>query len=229
MANDGAHILIVDDDERMRALLGRFLANNGFLVTQAESAEDAAAKMAVMHFDLLVLDVMMPGQDGFSFAAALRAKGEGVPIILLTARSETEDRISGLQSGADDYLTKPFEPRELVLRIQAILKRSSRPEPEQQIREVRFGDYLFDTLKGELSRQGEIVPLTTGEAGLMRILCRKPGSTVSRAALADGSSGGESRAVDVQITRLRRKIEDDPRNPRYLQTVWGEGYVLWTD
>lgn len=239
MSAEQPHLLVIDDDERIRSLLTRYLTGNaGFLVTGADSAEDAAAKLALVSFDLLVVDVMMPGQNGFDFVAALRKTGNTVPVILLTARGEAEDRITGLESGADDYLAKPFEPRELVLRIQAILTRSRRPAPSPTARPLRFGDFQFDIVRGELKRGDEIVALTTGEAGLLRVLARRPGVTVPRGDLADGSGGlagtanasaSESRAVDVQITRLRRKIEEDPRNPRFLQTVWGEGYVLWAE
>jgi two-component system phosphate regulon response regulator OmpR len=172
---------------------------------------------------------MMPGQNGFEFVREQRNRGNVVPVILLTARGEAEDRIQGLETGADDYLPKPFEPRELTLRINAILKRAARPAPAAAAAPVRFGDFSFDSVRGELKRGEDVVPLTTGEAQLLRILVRTPGKTVPRAALADPATPGESRAVDVQITRLRRKIEADPRTPRYLQTVWGEGYVLWTE
>ncbi|MFN4165129.1 MAG: response regulator [Ferrovibrio sp.] len=223
------HILIVDDDERIRSLLTRYLTGQNFRVTGAEDAADAAAKLASVSFDLLIVDVMMPGQNGFDFVAELRRKQNHVPVILLTARGEAEDRITGLETGADDYLPKPFEPRELTLRINSILKRAARPAPAATSAAVRFGEFSFDAVRGELKRGEDIIPLTTGEAQLLRVLARNPGTTIPRAALADPASGGESRAVDVQITRLRRKIETDPRNPRYLQTVWGEGYVLWAE
>lgn len=223
------HILVIDDDERIRTLLSRYLAGQGFRVTSAEDAADAASKLAAVSFDLLIVDVMMPGQNGFELVRSLRNKQNPVPVILLTARGEAEDRIQGLETGADDYLPKPFEPRELTLRINAILKRAARPAPQATALPIRFGDFSFDSVRGELRRGEEAVPLTTGEAQLLRVLARAPGQTVPRAALADSDTPGESRAVDVQITRLRRKIEADPRNPRFLQTVWGEGYVLWTE
>lgn len=223
------HILVVDDDERIRVLLVRYLTGQNYRVTSAEDAADAADKLASVSFDLLIVDVMMPGQNGFDFVQDLRKRGNTVPVILLTARGEAEDRIKGLETGADDYLPKPFEPRELTLRINAILKRAARPAPVPPTIATRFGDFNFDAVRGELKRGDELVPLTTGEAQLLRILARSPGQTVPRAALADPATTGESRAVDVQITRLRRKIETDPRNPRFLQTVWGEGYVLWTE
>ena len=224
-----AHIQVVDDDERIRTLLARYLPGQNYRVTTAEDAADAADKLTSVSFDLLIVDVMMPGQNGFDFVADLRRRGNAVPVILLTARGEAEDRIRGLETGADDYLPKPFEPRELTLRINAILKRAARPAPVPPTITTRFGDFSFDAVRGELKRGEELVPLTTGEAQLLRILARSPGQTVQRAALADPATAGESRAVDVQITRLRRKIEADPRNPRFLQTVWGEGYVLWTE
>ncbi|MFC3677864.1 response regulator [Ferrovibrio xuzhouensis] len=223
------HILVVDDDERIRTLLARFLTGQSFRITTAEDAADAAAKMTAVAFDLLVVDVMMPGQDGFEFVAALRQRQNHVPVILLTARGEAEDRIRGFETGADDYLPKPFEPRELVLRINAILKRAALPAPAPVAQTIRFGDFVFDLVRGELKRDGTPIALTTGEAQLLRILGRSPGITVPRAALSEPGVAVESRAVDVQITRLRRKIEADPRNPRYLQTVWGEGYVLWLE
>lgn len=223
------HILVVDDDERIRTLLARYLTGQNYRVTSAENAADAADKLTSISFDLLIVDVMMPGQNGFDFVADLRKRGNAVPVILLTARGEAEDRIKGLETGADDYLPKPFEPRELTLRINAILKRAARPAPVPPTITTRFGDFSFDAVRGELKRGDDVVPLTTGEAQLLRILARSPGQTVPRAALADPATAGESRAVDVQITRLRRKIEADPRNPRFLQTVWGEGYVLWTE
>lgn len=240
MDTEQPHLLVVDDDERIRSLLARFLTGNGYRVTSAESAEDAWPKLAPVHYDLLIVDVMMPGKSGFEFVTDLRGQGNPVPVILLTARSEAEDRIKGLETGADDYLPKPFEPRELLLRVQAILKRSNRPAPASASQPIRFGDFRFDVVRGELRRGEDIVPLTTGEAGLLRVLARNPGVTVPRIALADSgpnignpgpgnAAANESRAVDVQITRLRRKIEDDPRNPRFLQTVWGEGYVLWAE
>lgn len=229
MDHSEPHILVVDDDERIRTLLARFLTGQSFRITTAEDAADAAAKMTAIAFDLLVVDVMMPGQDGFEFVAALRQRQNHVPVILLTARGEAEDRIRGFETGADDYLPKPFEPRELVLRINAILKRSALPAPAPAAQTIRFGDFVFDLVRGELKRDGTSIALTTGEAQLLRILGRSPGTTVPRAALSEPGVAVESRAVDVQITRLRRKIEADPRNPRYLQTVWGEGYVLWLE
>ncbi len=222
------HLLVVDDDTRLRALLQRYLSENGYRVTVAANAEEARAHLEGLAFDLLILDVMMPGKNGIELAQDLRT-GSQVPILMLTAMSEPQDRIKGLQSGADDYLAKPFEPQELLLRIQAILRRTSRPGEAAQNGLVRFGDFVFDLTRGELTQGGEIVALTSSEAALLRIFARSPGMTVTRADLARQAGNAESRAVDVQVTRLRRKIEPDPKAPRYLQTIWGEGYVLWTD
>ena len=226
MGEGTAHLLVVDDDTRLRALLQRYLSASGFRVTTATGAADARAKLAAMSFDLLIVDVMMPGELGTDLLASLRRSNQ-VPVLMLTAMSEAGDRIKGLESGADDYLAKPFEPQELVLRIGAILRRAR--APAAGTRPVRFGDFVFDADKGELLRADAQVRLTAGETALLRILARNPGVTVARAALAEGAGGGAGRAVDVQITRLRRKIEGDPKMPRHLQTVWGQGYVLWAE
>lgn len=228
MADDDPHLLVVDDDSRLRTLLRKFLQENGFRVTLAGDAEEARAKMQGLAFDLIVLDRMMPGESGVDFAQRVRL-ADNVPILMLTAMGEPEDRIAGLQSGVDDYLAKPFEPRELLLRVQSILRRSSASERIQAPQAVRFGEFGFDLRKGELTRDGEVIALTTGEAALLRVFARAPGVTISRAELTRETGSAEGRAVDVQVTRLRRKIETDPKNPRYLQTVWGEGYVLWPD
>jgi two-component system phosphate regulon response regulator OmpR len=227
------HLLIVDDDARLRDLLRKFLSDRGFLVTVAADAADAGAKLASLAFDLLVLDVMMPGETGVDFTKRLR-KNSTVPILLLTARGEAQDRIAGLASGADDYLPKPFEPDELLLRIRAILRRA--PPPVEAPAEIRFGPYLFDPAREELTdtKKGDIddriVRLTAAEASLLKVLAARPGAVVSREDLLKQSRiSGNERTVDVQVTRLRRKIETDPRLPRYLQTVRGEGYVLRTD
>ncbi len=228
MADDDPHLLVVDDDSRLRTLLRKFLQENGFRVTLAADAEEARAKLAGLAYDLIVLDRMMPGETGTEFASRLRLS-DPVPILMLTAMGESEDRITGLQAGVDDYLAKPFEPRELLLRIQSILRRALPADRPAGTAIVRFGAFQFDPRKAELSRDGEVVPLTTGEAALLRVFARAPGVTIKRADLTRETGGAEGRAVDVQITRLRRKIEADPRAPRYLQTVWGEGYVLWPD
>ena len=234
---DASHLLIVDDDERIRQLLKRFLQKNGFLVTAAPDAARARRLLAGLAFDLIVLDVMMPGEDGVSLCRELRAR-LGVPVLLLTARGETSDRILGLEAGADDYLSKPFDPKELLLRINAILRRAApEPLPPPATKQVlRLGAMRYDVERGELSRgEGEPLRLTATEAGLMRILAADPGATVTRTRLIEeaGPRGAptlaQERAVDVQITRLRRKIEPDPRQPRYLQTVRGAGYRLAPD
>jgi two-component system phosphate regulon response regulator OmpR len=223
------HLLIVDDDERIRGLLQKFLIKNGFLVTAARDAAHARRLLAGLEFDMLVLDVMMPGEDGVSLTRDLRSR-LGTPILLLTAKGETSDRIAGLEAGADDYLAKPFEPKELLLRINAILRRTPAPVTVKAPKVLNFGPVRYDVDRGELWRGEELVRLTATEAALMRILAAKPGEAVTRSALVDDlSRGGEQtqeRAVDVQITRLRRKVEPDPKMPRYLQTVRGAGYML---
>lgn len=224
---DGApHLLVVDDDARLRELLRRYLSSSGFRVTTAGDAAEAGARLEGIDFDLLIVDVMMPGKSGTDFLADLRRRSN-VPVLMLTAMGEPADRIKGLESGADDYLAKPFEPKELVLRVNAILRRAQAPAAPAG--EVRFGPYRFDPAKGELHKGEQVVYLTSGEAALLRVFARRPGATVTRAELAERTGSGEGRAIDVQITRLRRKIEKDPKAPRWLQTVWGEGYVLWAD
>ncbi|WP_421790719.1 response regulator [Hyphobacterium sp.] len=219
------HILVVDDDDRIRDLLKRFLEQRSFRVSVAEDAAKAQGKMRSMEFDLIVLDVMMPGMDGFELTQAVRETRE-TPILLLTARGEAEDRIKGLSLGADDYLAKPFEPEELVLRINSILRRM-RPSATEP-RKVRFGGFEFDISNGALNNGADRVRLTGGEETLLKALARTVGETVSRYDLSELTGGGE-RAVDVQMTRLRRKIELDPRQPVYLQTIRGEGYKLIAD
>lgn len=228
MNDDLPHILVVDDDTRLRGLLQKFLSENGFRVSTASDAADARSHLAGLDFDLIILDVMMPGESGFDFAAALRTSST-VPILMLTAMVEPEDRIAGLEKGADDYLAKPFEPRELLLRIRNILRRVVLPEVVVPVA-VRMGDATYDPERERLSRSGRAVRLTSIEAALLNALSEKPGSILSREELIErtGASGG-GRAIDVQVTRLRRKIEPDPRFPRYLQTVRGRGYVLRPD
>jgi two-component system phosphate regulon response regulator OmpR len=224
---EGAHILVVDDDSRLRDVLRRFLVQHGYTVTTAADAADADAKLAALSFDLGVLDVMMPGESGLDLLKRIRRTSR-MPILLLTARGEPSDRIAGLAGGADDYLAKPFEPDELVLRIQAILRRAPPPAPPAP-EAVAFGPFRFALARDELTRDGQTVKLTTAEASLLRALAERAGEPVPREALIANSriSGGE-RTIDVQVTRLRRKIEDDPREPRWLQTVRGAGYVLRT-
>ncbi|MEH7828147.1 response regulator [Gemmobacter denitrificans] len=232
-----AHLLVVDDDERIRGLLQKFLIRNGFLVTVAKDAPQTRRLLAGLEFDMIILDVMMPGEDGIALTRDLRAK-LNVPILLLTAKGETQNRIEGLEAGADDYLVKPFEPKELLLRINAILRRVPAVKPEQAGPKVlHLGEVRYDMERGELWRGTDPVRLTATEAQLMRIFAAQPGEPVSRERLVgdlgpdDGpdSDKSQERAVDVQITRLRRKIEADPKQPRYLQTVRGAGYMLQPD
>ncbi len=227
VSDDAPHLLVVDDDRRIRSLLSRYLVNEGYRVTTAETAGDARAKLRGLSFDLLILDVMMPGETGFDLATDLRSNPEvsGVPIIMLTALSEAESRIRGLEIGADDYIAKPFEPRELSLRIANILKRQP-PAAAAIIETVRFGEYVFHLARGELMRGDEIVHITDRERDMLRLLAANPGETVPRLALGGGGNASNERAVDVQVNRLRRKIERDSTNPRFVQTVRGIGYRL---
>ncbi len=227
-----AHLLIVDDDELIRGLLQKFLIRNGFLVSVARDASQARRILGGLEFDLIVMDVMMPGEDGVSLTSDMR-KRMATPIILLTARGEAANRIDGLEAGADDYLVKPFEPRELLLRINAILRRVPVVKPAEPVRQfLHLGAVRYDLDRGEMWRGEAPVRLTATEAALMRVFAAAPGVAISRDKLV-GEAGAEDaaqeRAVDVQITRLRRKIEDDPKVPRYLQTVRGEGYMLQPD
>lgn len=232
-ADNAAHILVVDDDRRLRELLRKYLSENGFFVTVAEDAASAAAKLAGLEFDLLVLDIMMPGETGLEFASAQRAKGFATPILMLTAMGDADDRIGGLEAGADDYLVKPFEPRELLLRINNILKRRPvQAPPPAAPRIMRFGSWRWNPEREELVSDGGLEPrmLTTAEVSLMRVLALRPGEIVSRDELIERSAvTGNARTVDVQVVRLRRKLDDDARQPRYLVTVRGEGYVLRPD
>lgn len=217
------HILAVDDDPRLLELLQRYLRQNDYLVTTAADAAQARLHMQHIAFDLIVLDVMLPDQNGMHLTRELRRSSD-IPILLLTARGDPEDRIAGLEVGADDYLVKPFEPRELLLRIAMILRRR---QPASDNVVVTFGPFLFDLNTLELTSRGETIHLTSGEASLLRLLATEPGKSISRAELSARSNfSGSDRAVDVQIVRLRRKLEEDPRQPRYLLTMRGEGYVL---
>jgi two-component system phosphate regulon response regulator OmpR len=223
-ADDAPHLLVVDDDRRIRDLLSRFLATEGYRVSTADNAAEARAKLNGLHFDLLILDVMMPGESGFDLAKSLRSTSS-VPILMLTARDETALRIEGLQIGADDYVAKPFEPRELSLRIGNILKRAQ-PAAPAPVESVRFGEFVFHIARGELRRGEEIVRLTDRERDMLRVLAATPGETVPRLSLAGNDAAANERAVDVQVNRLRRKIERDPANPLFVQTVRGIGYRL---
>ncbi|MEL6607396.1 MAG: response regulator [Pseudomonadota bacterium] len=232
-----AHLLIVDDDERIRQLLQKYLMRNGFLVSAARDAAHARRVLSGLDFDLIVLDVMMPGEDGVSLCRDLRAERE-TPILLLTAKSETADRIAGLEAGADDYLAKPFEPQELLLRINAILRRVPQEEAKAALPKVlHLGTLRYDVEASELWQGDARVRLTATEVQLMRIFSGRTGEPISRGNLVEelgraGAGGGgqaQERAVDVQITRLRRKLEADPKQPRYLQTVRGAGYMLQPD
>lgn len=233
LTQNDAHLLIVDDDERIRTLLQQFLSRNGFWTTAARDAGHARRLLEGLDFDLIVMDVMMPGDDGITFTKELRERME-TPILLLTAKGESTDRISGLEAGADDYLPKPFEPKELLLRINAILRRV--PQSEDIIEKpktLQLGEFRYDIDRGELWEGETLVRLTATEVALLRIFSSKPGEAISRAKLVEdlGRDKGQAqeRAVDVQITRLRRKIESDPKQPRYLQTVRGAGYMLAPD
>ena len=225
---DKPHILVVDDDTRLRELLRTFLSKNGFRVTVASQAAEARERLGVLDFDLIVLDVMMPGQTGLDFATEIR-RNDDVPILMLTAMGETKDRIAGLETGVDDYLGKPFEPRELLLRIQNVLKRNrpvAAPTGEPQ-RIVSFGPFQFDHELGELTNKGKRLPLTDAETALLRVLSTRLGDVLSRETLCKSLGVAvNERAIDVQVTRLRRKIEPDPSFPRYLRTVRGQGYRL---
>ncbi|HTZ72257.1 MAG TPA: response regulator transcription factor [Acetobacteraceae bacterium] len=224
-----AHILVVDDDTRLRGLISRYLAENGFRVSTAGNAAEARDKLGFLQPDAMVLDVMMPGESGLSLTASLRADETTVPILMLTARGAPEDRIAGFESGADDYLGKPFEPRELLLRLRAMLRRAAPPPViPTQSGPVRLGRLEFDVTRAELSGPQGVIHLTGGESALLAALANRPNEVLSREDLTaslEMDDTGE-RAIDVQVTRLRRKIETDPREPRFLHTVRGRGYVL---
>jgi two-component system phosphate regulon response regulator OmpR len=223
-ADDAPHLLVVDDDRRIRDLLSRFLSTEGYRISTADSAQTARAKLASLSFDLLILDVMMPGETGFEFARDIR-KTSGVPILMLTARDAAESRITGLEIGADDYLSKPFEPRELSLRIANILKRA-KPAASPPVEYLRFGQFVFHIGRAELRKGDEVIRLTDREREMLSVLAATPGETVPRLALAGNGGSANERAVDVQVNRLRRKIEHDPANPLIVQTVRGIGYRL---
>jgi two-component system phosphate regulon response regulator OmpR len=227
---DNCHILVVEDDPRLRERLARYLAGEGFRVTAAGDAAEARTQLRAINPDLMVLDVMMPGENGLDLTQSLRLEqSHELPILLLTARSAPEDRIAGFEAGADDYLGKPFEPRELVLRIRALLRRAPPPPAvAAPTGPVRIGEAEFDVARGELRDTGGPIRLTGGEAALLTALARKPNEVLSREEIADalGMDDSGERAIDVQVVRLRRKIEADPREPRFLHTVRGRGYIL---
>lgn len=226
---DEAHILVVEDDGRLRERLARYLAGEGFRVATAVDSADARGRLRSLAFDLLVLDVMMPGESGLDLIQSLRVQGHAdLPVLLLTARGAPEDRIAGFEAGADDYLPKPFEPRELVLRIRALLRRAPAPQQEVRPSPVRIGKAFFDLERGELRDADGPIRLTGGEAALLTALARKPNEVLSREDIAEalGMDDSGERAIDVQVVRLRRKIEADPREPRFLHTVRGRGYML---
>lgn len=226
LPDNAPHILVVDDDQRIRDLLTRYLHENGFRVTPASDAVSARSAMRGLSFDLVILDVMMPGESGLSLARELKKSSE-IPICMLTARSDAGDRIEGLEAGVDDYVPKPFEPRELLLRLKNILRRGVSRESSGD--EIRMGEYVFHIGRGELKKGEETIKLTERERDLLRQFAQRPGTPVARHELASDDSTGSERAIDVQINRLRRKIELDPSNPVYLQTVRSKGYILYTD
>ena len=229
LPDDAPHILVVDDDRRLRELLTRYLSDNGFRVSAARDTQDARAALSAMQFDGLIVDVMMPGENGFDFAKHIRQSSD-VPIMMLTARSDADNRVMGLEIGVDDYLGKPFEPKELLLRICAMLRRANQAPPPvgPTTGPVQLGALLFDPGRGELRGSSGIIRLTAGEAALLGALASRPNETLTREDIArtlDMDEAGE-RAIDVQVTRLRRKIEADPREPRFLHTIRGRGYTL---
>lgn len=226
MENNSAHILVVDDDNRLRSLLQRFLRDNGFYVSVAKNAAEARERLRDYKFDLLIVDIMMPEETGLEFLEKLRRESS-MPVIMLTAMGETEDRIAGLETGADDYLPKPFEPKELVLRIKNILRRTPQ-ENLQAVEKLNLGLCSYDMAKKELlTKQGAVIHITPVEQAMLNVLGQKSGQIFTREKLAEILGAGQSpRSIDVQITRLRKKIEKDSKNPRYLQTVRGKGYML---
>lgn len=225
------HILVIDDDERLRLLLFKFLEENGFLVVTAENALDAREKLKHLDFDLIVMDVMMPGEDGVSLTQSLKSEKLATPIILLTALGDIGDRIKGLEAGADDYLPKPFEPKELLLRINAILKRTIPRDSAGKSKDYYLGEFKFDTERGELvNKDGSRLPLTQVESTLLKALFSKNGEIISREELAISCGiDASERTIDVQVTRLRKKVEEDSKMPKYIQTIRGRGYVLRVD
>lgn len=224
--SEAPHLLVVDDDDRIRDLLKRYLGREGYRVTVAASAASARKLLATLDFDLAIFDVMMPGESGFDLLEGIRGQGIKSPVLLLTARGETTDRIEGLKRGADDYLAKPFEPEELALRISAILRRTHvEPVPD----EIEMSGLVFNAQRGELTEGDRRIRLTEAELQLLSMLASRAGDPVSREELASKSAGSTERSIDVQVTRLRRKIEPDPKQPVHIQTVRGVGYRLMPD
>lgn len=226
LPDNAPHVLVVDDDQRIRDLLGRYLFESGFRVTTASDSATARASMRGLSFDLVILDRMMPGEGGLELARELKTISP-VPICMLTAKAEPEDRVEGLEAGVDDYVTKPFEPRELVLRLQNIMRRGQITAGPRE--EIRMGDFTFHIARGELRKGDENIKLTERERDLLRLFASRPGTPIARHELASDDATGSERAIDVQINRLRRKIEADPGNPIYLQTVRGKGYIFYID
>jgi two-component system phosphate regulon response regulator OmpR len=227
LADDAPHVLVVDDDQRIRGLLSKYLTNNGFRVTQAADAAAARAALRGLQFDVIILDVMMPGESGLDLARFLKSTTQ-VPVCMITAQAEPTHRVEGLEIGVDDYVAKPFEPRELLLRLNNIMRRGV-PEEDHANDEICLGALTFHITRGELRRENKTIKLTERERELLRMFAKRPGDSISRHELAADESTGSERAIDVQINRLRRKIETDPSNPVYLQTVRGKGYILHTD
>jgi two-component system phosphate regulon response regulator OmpR len=228
LRDDAPHVLVVDDDRRLRVLLSSFLRKHGYRVTVAASAAEARAFLETLAFEIIVLDVMMPGESGLDLAASLRQDSE-IPILMLTARSDAVDRVRGLEAGVDDYLGKPYEPRELLLRIASILRRTRSAPTKAEDSVVRFGPFVFFLERGELRNGEDTIRLTEREREILRLLGAVPGASVSREALSSPGASAQERTVDVQINRLRRKLERDPTNPLYLQTARGSGYKLVVD
>lgn len=226
LPDDAPHVLVVDDDQRIRDLLARYLYENGFRVTTSKDAESAKAAMRGLSFDLVLVDWMMPGQSGLDLARELKATKD-VPLCMLTAQSDPDQRITGLEAGVDDYIIKPFEPRELLLRLRNILRRGQASSHAGE--EIRMGAYIFHVGRGDLKRDDESIKITERERDLLRLFASRPGVPIPRHELSTDDSTGSERTIDVQINRLRRKIENDPSNPVYLQTVRGKGYILYTD
>lgn len=223
------HLLVVDDDNRLRRLLHQYLSENGFVIAEAASAAEAREQMENFSFDLMILDVMMPNETGLEFAKSLRNAGNIIPILMLTAMGDLQDRINGLESGVDDYLSKPFDPKELLLRINSILRRSLPSIQKEKENKLVFGACSYDVVRGVLSKADDYIPLTAVEAELMRVLVANVGKEITREELARQTNTENERTIDVQINRLRKKIEVDLKNPRYIQTIRGKGYICLPD